>query len=213
MRHSTGSIFTISGAAMRLSRIMAIGCLMAGFLFPPAMAGEPSPLPIGRLAEIISGVPDHTASFRETRRLTLLSEPVELEGTLVFRAPDHLEKHTLAPQREDLVVDGGWVTVSLPGQNNEMQFNIADDPVLQGLLFSLQKLLNGEPSELTDLFAVEAWGSAVGWTLRLKPKMPEMQKRVQAVRVKGEGRWIRTLELWETSGDYMIMTIDAESPG
>lgn len=196
---------------MRRSLLAVVGILSLLVPAVSAGAGQQKPLAVEQLGKIITGVPDHTAKFHETRRLTLLSEPVELEGRLVFHAPDRLEKHTLVPQREDLVVDGQWVNVSLPDQNTEMRFNIADDPVLHGLLFSLQSLLNGKPENLSRIFTLEAWGDSSHWTLRLKPVSAEMKKRLQILRVTGEGRWLRTIELWETSGDYMIMTIDAES--
>ena len=95
---------------------------ISGFLFFlitvfPSLAGEQEPISLDRLPEIITGAPDHSAEFSEERRLLLLTEPVRLQGTLLFRAPGQFEKHTLSPQREDLVVDGEWVTVSLPDQN------------------------------------------------------------------------------------------------
>jgi outer membrane lipoprotein-sorting protein len=188
---------------------------ISGFLFFliavfPSLAGEQAPISLDRLPDIITGAPNHRAEFTEERRVLLLTEPVRLQGTLLFRAPDLFEKHTLSPQREDLVVDGEWVTVSLPDQNTEMRFNMTDDPLLHGLLFSLQSLLNGEPERLAGIFAIEAWGGANAWTLRLKPSGRELAERVRVMRVTGETHWIRTIELWETTGDYLIMTIGSE---
>jgi outer membrane lipoprotein-sorting protein len=195
------------------SRLPAIILLLAVLgAAGAARAGDQPQLPVERLDKIITGAPDHTAKFREERRLKMLNEPLHLEGTLRFRAPDHLEEHTLSPQRENLVVDGEWVTVSAPGRKNEMRLNMGDDPVLQGLLFSLQSLLAGKPERLSEIFKVEAKGSASGWILRLKPLKPEMADRVQIVRVTGEGPWIRTLELWQANGDYLVMTIYGERP-
>lgn len=108
------------------------------------------------------------------------------------------------------MVDGEWVTVSLPEQDTEIRFNMADDPLLHGLLFSLQSLLNGEPERLAGIFTVEAWGGTKAWTLRLKPNGRELAERVLVMRVTGEAHWIRTIELWETTGDYLIMTIGSE---
>jgi len=189
--------------------ILLLGALGAA---STARAGDQPPLPADHLGEIITGAPDHTAKFREERRLKMLNEPLHLEGTLRFRAPDHLEKHTISPQREDLFVDGEWVTVSAPGRKNEMRLNMADDPVLHGLLFSLQSLLAGKPERLSEIFKVEAKGSAAGWTLRLKPRKADMADRVQAVRVTGEGPWIRALELWQANGDSLLINIYGEKP-
>ncbi|MBE9556026.1 MAG: outer membrane lipoprotein carrier protein LolA [Proteobacteria bacterium] len=195
---------------MRTYLIAILGFLF--FLFPasPSQAAEQTTLALDRLPEIISGAPDHRAEFIEERRLLLLTEPVRLHGTLLFRAPGRFEKHTVAPIREDLVVDGEWVTVSLPDRNTQMRFNIADDPLLHGLLFSLQSLLNGEPGRLSPMFSVEAWGGAEAWTLRLKPKEKALAERVQAIRVTGVSHWLRTVELWETTGDYLVMSIGSE---
>ena len=189
-----------------------------GFLLPLAAiwggaTTEQAPLSLERLPEIIAGVPDHRAEFREERRLTLLKEPVKLSGFLLFKTPDRFEKHTQAPLREDLVVEGEWVTVSSPDRKQELRLNMSSDPVLHGLLFSLQTLLTGQPGRLSEIFTVEAGGNEAGWTLRLKPRPAEMADRVQAVRVTGEGRWLRSIELWETSGDYLIMSIGPEIPG
>lgn len=193
------------------------GCLIALVCFfyspvavYPSQAGEQAPIPLDRLPGIITGAPDHRAVFSEERRLLLLTEPVQLQGTLLFTAPGRFEKHTELPQQEDLVVDGEWVTVSLPDQNTQMRFNIVDDPMMHALLFSLQSILNGKPENLSEIFAVEAWGDTAAWTLRLKPSGPALAERVLAIRVTGETHWIRTIELWETSGDYLIMSIGSE---
>jgi outer membrane lipoprotein-sorting protein len=195
---------------MRNNRILILGFLFSLVPVSPSLAAEQAPISPDRLPEIITGAPDHRAEFSEERRLLLLTEPVRLQGTLLFRAPGRFEKHTLSPQREDLVVEGEWVSVSLPDQNTEMRFNMADDPLLHGLLFCLQSLLNGEPGRLAGIFAVEAWGGAEAWTLRLKPSEPALAERVLAMKVTGEAHWIRTIELWEVTGDYLIMTIGSE---
>ena len=197
---------------MGIRLIAVCGALLFLVAGSPGAAGEQAPLPLDRLAGIITGAPDHRAVFREERRLLLLKNSVELEGELLFRAPDRFEKHTQKPQREDLVVEGEWVTVSLPDRDTDLRLNMAADPVLHGLLFSLQSLLTGRPERLSRLFEVEAWGDAAEWTLRMKPRDAEMAQRVQAVRVTGQGHWLRTIEMWETSGDYMIMSIGPETP-
>lgn len=195
---------------MRNSLIAISGFLVSLLAALPSLGGEQTPLAPDRLAGIITGAPDHRATFREERRLLLLTEPVKLEGTVRFRTPDRFEKHTLSPHREDLVVEGEWVSVSLPDRDTVLRLNMADDPVLHGLLFSLQSLLTGQPGRLSEIFAVESWGGADGWTLRLKPVAAKLADRLQVVRVTGERHWIRTIELWETTGDYLIISIDSE---
>lgn len=174
----------------------------------PAAAAETA-LTVEALSRIVTSVPDHQATFREERRQLLLREPVLLSGTLRFRAPDRLEKQTLVPHREALVVDGDWVTVALPEQNVNIRLKISDDPVLYALLFSLRALLNGDVAVLEDRFFVEGWGDADAWTIRLRPRAGALADRVQTVRIAGSAGWIGKIEIWETTGDYMRMTIQA----
>ena len=45
--------------------------------------------------------------FVEQHFLAILKRPVESSGELRYDAPDHLEKRTLLPRPENLVLDGG----------------------------------------------------------------------------------------------------------
>src|ERR1700732_4222611 len=50
-------------------------------------------------------------SFVEQQFLSLLKRPVESYGELIYDAPNRLEKRTIEPRAETLVVDGETVTV------------------------------------------------------------------------------------------------------
>ncbi len=189
-----------------MTRSCALLLLLA--LALPADAAEQA-LTAEALSRIVTRVPDHQATFREERRQLLLKAPILLSGTLRFEAPDRLEKHTLAPHREDLVVVGDWVTVSLPEQNVNLRLKISDDPVLYGLLFSLRAMLNGDVAALDKQFSVEGWGDAAAWTVRLRPRAGALADRILTIRMAGSAGWIGKIEMWETSGDYMRMTIQA----
>lgn len=172
----------------------------------PAAAAETA-LTVEALSRIVTGVPDHEATFEEERRQLLLKDPLVLSGTLRFRAPDRLEKHTLVPHREVLIVEGDRVTVSLPERNINIRLKISDDPVLYALLFSLRALLNGDVAVLEEQFFVEGWGDAASWTIRLRPRAGALADRVQTVRITGRTGWIAKVEMWETTGDYSRMII------
>lgn len=186
---------------------MLVLCLA---LASPAAAAE-SVLDAEALSRIVTSVPDHQAVFHEERRQLLLKDPIELSGTLRFQAPDRLEKHTVTPHREDLIVDGDWVTVSLPERNINARLKITDDPVVYGLLFSLRAVLNGDVAALEEQFFVEGWGDAAAWTIRLRPRAGALADRVQTVKMAGSAGWISRIEMWETSGDYLRMTISTKA--
>lgn len=182
--------------------------LLCLILALPANAAQEA-ITVEALSRIVTGMPDHEAEFQEERRQLLLKEPILLRGTLRFRAPDRLEKHTLTPHREDLIVDGDWVTVSLPDRDISARLKVSDDPVLYGLLFSLRAMLNGRVALLEEQFTLEAWGDGPSWTVRLRPRAGALADRVQAVKMAGEAGWIASIELWETTGDYLRMNMQA----
>src|ERR1700682_1568102 len=50
-------------------------------------------------------------SFVEQRFLSLLKRPAESSGELIYDAPDRLEKRTLEPHPENLLLNGNVLTV------------------------------------------------------------------------------------------------------
>lgn len=54
--------------------------------------------------------------FREKKYLSVLNAPLESRGVLVYAAPDHLEKRTLAPKPENFIIDGGRLRVENPAK-------------------------------------------------------------------------------------------------
>ena len=70
-----------------------------------------------------------------------LKAPVESSGTLIFRAPDLLEKRTVEPQRESVRIEGNVVTYEgapLGGNVQKRTFALSDAPLLAALIESLR---------------------------------------------------------------------------
>ena len=44
--------------------------------------------------------------YSETDYLELLDRPLKSSGVLIYDAPDHLEKRTLRPRKETVILDG-----------------------------------------------------------------------------------------------------------
>ena len=55
---------------------------------------------------MLARVPESNATFVEVKTLAMLTRPLRASGRLAYRRPAHLEKITLEPQAESLVVDG-----------------------------------------------------------------------------------------------------------
>jgi hypothetical protein len=61
--------------------------------------------------------------FIEQQFLAILDHPVESSGELRYDAPDHLEKHTLLPKSERLVLAGGVLTVERGGRRHVLDMH------------------------------------------------------------------------------------------
>ena len=61
--------------------------------------------------------------FIEQHFLAVLKRPVESSGEMRYDAPDHLEKRTLLPRPENLVLDGGKLTVERGGHSHVLDLH------------------------------------------------------------------------------------------
>ena len=87
------------GGAGRVLRLLWPLC--AALLCGQAMAQSPSSdegWGLERLMSEFAGVQRASARFVERKYLKILDRPLELTGTLEYRAPDHLERRTLTPR-------------------------------------------------------------------------------------------------------------------
>ena len=55
--------------------------------------------------------PQGAATFTETKTISILDQPIESSGELLFIAPARLEKRTLKPKPETMVLDGDTLTI------------------------------------------------------------------------------------------------------
>src|SRR5690349_19177910 len=88
LRHSTGSTSMISGARFFLAAI----CMAAAGSVHAAQWG------LAELMDRLRSVSSADADFVERKYLVSLDRPLDASGTLVYRAPSHLEKRTLRPK-------------------------------------------------------------------------------------------------------------------
>ena len=194
-----------------MKRSFFLVSIFAALMASAGASGEElPPVSLDRLSELIAGAPNHTATFREERRQVLLSEPILLEGTLLYSAPDRLEKHTISPRREDLVVEGDWVTISAPDRDLNTRMKITADPVLYGLLFSLRAILAGDVAALDRRFTVAGRGRDDSWSIELQPRSGELAARIQSIKVAGAGGHVASIELLETTGDSFLIAIQID---
>lgn len=146
------------------------------------------------------------ASFEETRSLEMLSDPLQLEGTLVYRAPDYVRKTITHPQRQELEVTGDQVTVTEDGRE-QRQFQTDDHPALSGLVTAIRGTLAGNLDSLERHFEVTFQGRRGDWELLLLPSRERLSEAISRIVIRGDGPALRRVEVREANGDSSVMRI------
>jgi outer membrane lipoprotein-sorting protein len=184
---------------------------LAILLALPVLARAGQPFTFDALMQARQAVKSGNASFTEERSISLLDQPLKSRGTLHFQAPDQLEKHTLAPQDEHLVVTGDQVTYS-QGKSKPRRFSLSQSPEMNALLESIRGTLTGDAAALGRFYTIQMQGAEEAWQMLLIPKTPQVQALVDSIRIAGNGAKIRTVDTIEHGGDRTVMTITETGP-
>ncbi|HUP95745.1 MAG TPA: outer membrane lipoprotein carrier protein LolA [Burkholderiales bacterium] len=169
---------------------------------------------VEQLMQRLAQVKNVQAKFVERKHLRILNAPLEFSGTLTYKAPGHLEKHTLLPKPQSLILDQDRLSIEDPTRKQRRTLKLQDYPVVWAFVESIRSTLAGDLQALNRFYKVDLEGSEIQWRLLLKPSEPAMQSLVTQIRISGARQSIRTIEIVEAEGDRSIMTIteNAESP-
>jgi len=150
---------------------------------------------------------DHV-TFTEVHQLAMLDHPLQSSGELLYDAPDRLEKRTLEPKPEDLLLEHGVLTVQRGSHRRVL--SLQDYPQLVPLVESIRATLAGDRAALERYFTVQFSGTLANWTLELRPYDAKVAHTVQKIRIHGERDLIRTVEIRQSDGDASLLTIGPE---
>jgi len=146
------------------------------------------------------------ATFVETRRLAVLDKPIESSGELLYVAPDKLEKRTLKPRPEAMVVDGDALTVERG--NRKLQVQLQAYPEIAAFIDSIRGTLAGDRKALERNYQLAISGAAENWVLQLTPLDDRMKAVVQRIRIGGVRDQVRSVEIVQADGDSSLMVIE-----
>jgi hypothetical protein len=151
------------------------------------------------------------AKFVERKDLAVLTAPLETSGILIYTAPGRLEKHTLRPDPESLVLDQDTLTIDSKAAGKRRTLALRDYPVVWAFVESIRSTLAGDLQTLSRFYRVTLEGDEHAWRLLLKPIEPRMQSVVSEIRIGGSGNRISAIEILETDGDRSVMTISRDT--
>jgi hypothetical protein len=143
--------------------------------------------------------------FIEQHFLSVLSRPIESSGELRYDAPDRLEKRTLKPHAETLVLKGEELTVERAGRRRVMDLHAY--PQVLPFVESIRATLAGDRKALERLFRLDFAGSVSRWTLTLVPLESKVKQSVSQVRIDGAHDQLLKVEIRQPDGDRSLMTL------
>jgi hypothetical protein len=143
--------------------------------------------------------------FIEQHFLKVLNHPIESSGELRYDAPDRLEKRTLHPHAETLLLTGGVLTVERAHSRRVMDLHAF--PQVLPFVESIRATLAGDRSALERLFHLEFTGSVARWTLTLVPLESKVKQSVSQVRIEGARDQLLKVEIRQPDGDRSLMTL------
>jgi outer membrane lipoprotein-sorting protein len=145
------------------------------------------------------------ATFTENRYVPVLDAPVKSSGTLRFVAPDRLEKHTLQPRAESMVLAGDQLTL-LQGQRTR-SLALGDLPDNGIAINSLRGTMAGDLAALRRGWNVTLHGERRIWTLSLTPLSAAVAQYIEAVMIEGRQDQIDRIEIRQADGVRSVMQI------
>ncbi|WGF86686.1 outer membrane lipoprotein carrier protein LolA [Marinivivus vitaminiproducens] len=162
------------------------------------------------LMDRLASVSEREVAFREEKTLSALEDPLVSTGTLLYRRPDHLEKRTLQPAREDLVVDGDRLRIKL-GDEPERTLDLAAQPELGALIDTIRGTLAGDLDLLRRSYTVAGESGPDGWRLVLTPTDRRLARFVDRVEIRGADAHPASIDITQANGDRQSITILAAS--
>jgi len=188
------------------SRRVIRHALIAAALMLAAITGHAAEWDIDQLMRGLAQTQSDHASFVEKKFIAMLDKPVESSGELFYAAPDHLEKRTIKPKPESMIVDGGNLVIERGRQKHKLQ--LQDYAELAAFIDSIRGTLAGDRKALERNYRLSLEGTAERWTLQLLPVDEKMQAVVKRIRIVGVRDAVRSIEITQADGDSSLMLIE-----
>jgi outer membrane lipoprotein carrier protein LolA len=186
--------------------------LAAVLVYGAAPAADSSTWDVARLMQELAKVKTSKGRFVERRYVGILTAPLESSGTLLYVAPDRLEKRTLSPRAESVLLEGDQLTLESGQPKRSRSIRLEDYPAVGVFVASIRSTLAGDQAALKRLFEIALEGDERRWRMALRPTDRNMQELLSEIRIGGSRGTIDSIEFLEPNGDRSTMTITRDPP-
>jgi hypothetical protein len=153
----------------------------------------------------LAQAPQRHGTFVEEKSYPALTQPLRSTGRLAYVRPSYLEKVTIAPQPERLVVQGDQLFIDT-GNGRPRKLELGDQPEISALIDTIRGVLSGDLAALRRNYDVQSTGTLQDWRVVLRPSNPALAKLVREVRIAG-GQDISIIESVQPDGGTDRLTI------
>lgn len=161
---------------------------------------------LDQLMESLAQIRTNRATFNEKKYIAILERPVESSGELLYVAPDRLEKRTLKPRPESMILEQNVLLIERGRQKHRLQ--LSEQPELAAFIDSIRGTLAGDRKALERNYRLSLEGNAEQWTLQLQPLNDKMVAVVKHIRMAGVRDAVRSIEITHADGDRSLMQIE-----
>ena len=151
------------------------------------------------------------ADFVDRKYLSSLDRPLESSGELLYTAPSRLERRTIKPKPETLIVDGNMLSIERNGTKRSI--SLSSYPEVAAFTDSIRETLSGDLAALSRDYRVTVDGTTAQWRLTLLPSDPKIATIISRVTIGGREVRMETFEVLQADGNRSVMTIVPREAG
>ena len=193
-----------------LSRILIIGM----FFFTSADSADSENWDIKFLMKRLSEVKTAKLEFAETKRSILLFTDTTLKGEIEYRAPHYIEKITLFPFHERVIIDeNSMVIEQFPSMGRQQEiilkhiYEVESYPALKAAVDGVRYMLSGNYAELIKNYEFNLSGNSADWEILLTPKSDELLSHVKNIYLYGHNIHITKIVTTKPDGDRTVLEL------
>lgn len=179
--------------------------VLLALLLIPVLSQADTPWNLDALMNALASTKSGHAAFVEKKSIAMLDQPVESSGELFYTAPNYLEKRTLKPKKESLVLDKDKLIVEQRGKKRTL--SLQSYPEVAAFIDSIRGTLAGDKKALERTYQLALEGDETNWHLTLTPLENKMKKIVQTINISGVSNQLHTIVIEQADGDSSHMAI------
>lgn len=183
----------------------ALGAVIVGLGLMAGGAVQAQDWGVDALMQLLAQTKSSRANFVEQKYLSAVEVPLESSGELIYQAPDRLEKRTLKPSLESLVLDKDVLLLERKGRKRSIP--LQSYPEVGAFVESIRATLAGDRQALDQNYQVALEGKRDRWHLLLRPLQAKAAAMVSQVKLSGQREHVDTIEILQGNGDRSVMTI------